>query len=427
MIPSRRGVLAAAAAFGLSLQFVASQSFAASEGAAAKKKLIVIICRGGMDGLSVSPPLGDPEYRGLRGPIALGPEALKLDGDFALHPALTSFYALAQAGEARIAPAVATPDRARSHFEAQDVLESGSPVVYGASSGWLNRTVAELSKARKVEALAVGPTAPLVLRGKAPFSSWSPGKLVDGSARLPTLLQDLYKSDPLLGPALARGLVTEQQAQIAMTSAAAATPAGQAVMQQASAPMPAAGAPGLPAQPYQAQIRQGQAAARQLGETLAGFMKEPGGPQLAAISLDGFDTHANQGAAQGLLAQRLAYLDAVIDGIHAGLGPDWKDTVLVAATEFGRTARVNGTAGTDHGTASTVLLAGGALKKGGIVGDWPTLKSQALFENRDLAPTLDMRGLFKGVLAEHLGVQKASLDTAIFPDSAAAAPVTQVV
>jgi uncharacterized protein (DUF1501 family) len=177
----------------------------------------------------------------------------------------------------------------------------------------------------------------------------------------------------------------------------------------------------------QAQLRQGREAAAKLGATLAGFMREPGGPQIAAVSLDGFDTHAGQGAAQGQLATRLSYLDAVLDGIHTGLGPEWKNTVVVVATEFGRTARVNGTAGTDHGTASTALLLGGALKPGGIVGDWPTLRTPALYENRDLAPTLDMRGLFKGVLAEHLGAPRAALDTVVFPDSAGVKPVAGLV
>ena len=418
---SRRGALAAAGAFGLSLQFLATQSFAASEGGLEAKKFIFVICRGGMDGLAVPPPVGDPDYAALRGPIALHDEALKLDGTFALHPALAATYALAKAGQARIVPAVATPDRARSHFEAQDVLESGAAQVYGASSGWLNRTVESLGKVRKVSALSVGPTAPLVLRGKAAYASWSPGKVVDGSARLPTLLQDLYKNDPLLGPALARGLATEAMAQDAMTNVAQMPPAQAAVTPAA---MTQTGAPGPAAQAYQ---RQGRAAAKQLGETLAGFMREPGGPQIAAISLDGFDTHANEGAAQGQLAARLSYLDAVLDGVHQGLGPEWKNTVVAVATEFGRTARVNGTGGTDHGTASTALLLGGALKPGGIVGDWPGLKTSALFENRDLAPTLDMRGLFKGLLAQHLGVERAALDTAVFPESAAAKPVTGLV
>lgn len=414
--PSRRGVLAAGAAIGLSLQFLATQSFAAAEGDLGRRKFVFVICRGGMDGLTVSPPVGDRDYAALRGPIALGDEAPKLDSTFALHPALSATYALAQSGQARIAPAVATPDRARSHFEAQDVLESGSPVVYGASSGWLNRAVESLSRARKVSALSVGPTAPLVLRGKAPYASWSPGKVVDSQARLPTLLQDLYKDDPLLGPALARGLATEAMAQEAMTQVARMTPA-----QAAATPV---APPGPAARALQAQ---GREAARQLGGTLAGLMRESGGPQIAAISLDGFDTHAGEGAATGQLATRLTYLDAVLDGLHQGLGPDWKDTVVAVATEFGRTARVNGTGGTDHGTASTALLLGGALKKGGIVGDWPTLKEAALFENRDLAPTLDMRGLFKGLLMDHLGVDRAALETTVFPDSAAAKPVLGLV
>lgn len=401
--PSRRGMLAGAGALGLSVQLLARSASAAE----ASKKLIVVICRGGMDGLTVSPPVGDPDYAALRGQIALGSEALKLDGTFALHPQLAAVHALAQSGQARIAPAIATPDRARSHFEAQDVLESGASAVYGAPSGWLNRAVGALGAGRKVEALSVGPTAPLILRGPTAFASWSPGQAVDASARLPTLLQDLYKDDPLLGPALARGLATETMAQEAMTGLAS----------------PIAGMSG----PAAYGQRQGQDAARNLGQTLAGFMREANGPQIAALSLDGFDTHANEGAAQGQLATRLGYLDAVLGGIHTGLGPDWKDTVVLVATEFGRTARVNGTGGTDHGTASTALVLGGALKRGGVIGDWPGLKPNALFENRDLAPTLDMRSLFKGVLADHLGVGRAVLEKTVFPDSAAARPLRGVV
>jgi uncharacterized protein (DUF1501 family) len=143
--------------------------------------------------------------------------------------------------------------------------------------------------------------------------------------------------------------------------------------------------------------------------------------------MDGFDTHANQGAAQGQLAGRLAYVDAFIDGLSTGLGSSWRDTVVIMATEFGRTARVNGTKGTDHGTASTALVLGGGLKSGGVIGDWPTLASNRLFENRDTAPTLDMRGLFKGVLRDHMGVERAALDNQVFPGSANIAPVTGVV
>ncbi len=217
---SRRSALATAAGFGVSISFLGRQAFAAVDGDLSKRKLVVIVCRGAMDGLSVSPPVGDPDYRGLRGEIAIGGfdqpgGALKLDGTFGLHPKLASVHALALKGEARIAPAVATPDRARSHFEAQDVLESGSNVVYGASSGWLNRTLQSLAPARKVEALSVGVEAPLILRGPIQAASWSPGGYKDRDARLPAILADLYAHDPLLGPALASGLETEAMAKVA--------------------------------------------------------------------------------------------------------------------------------------------------------------------------------------------------------------------
>jgi uncharacterized protein (DUF1501 family) len=419
---NRRSLLGLGASLGIGVTFLGSQAFAASESDLARKKLIVVICRGGMDGLSVSPPVGDANYAALRGSIALKPdEVLKLDGTFGLHPELSTVHALALQGEARIAPAIASPDRARSHFEAQDVLETGASGVYGADTGWLNRTLEVLAPIRPVEGLSVGSTAPLILRGKVQAASWSPGKGVDESARLPTLLQDLYKTDPLLGPAFARGLETETMAQQAMT-AMAATPA----MNLAAASTPSMAAPG-PMSPTMAndrRNRQGGEAARKLGSTLGGFMIQPRGPQIAAVSLDGFDTHAGQ---SGQIATRLSYLDAVLNGLHAGLGAEWKNTVVIAVTEFGRTARVNGTGGTDHGTASTALILGGALKPGGIVGDWPGLAQNALFENRDTAPTLDMRSLFKGVLADHLGVDRAMLETKVFPDSKTAKPLIGLV
>jgi uncharacterized protein (DUF1501 family) len=234
------------------------------------------------------------------------------------------------------------------------------------------------------------------------------------------------------------GLATESMAEVATADAKAAlTPdlagpamAADGAQMAAAGPPPTAGAPamsdaaGAGGPALQATLRQGLPLARSLGATLAGFMIQPGGPQLAAVSLDGFDTHANQGASEGQLATRLAYLDAVLDGLAQGMGPAWKGTAVVVATEFGRTARVNGTGGTDHGTASTALLLGGALKPGGIVGDWPTLADGRLFENRDTAPTLDMRALFKGLLVGQYGMDRRALDTAVFPDSAGVAPAS---
>lgn len=408
--PSRRAALAAAAGLGITLQFLGSRAYADVDSALQRKKLVVIICRGGLDGLSFSPPVGDPAYAALRGPIALpafdqAGGALPLDRDFGLHPALASVHALAVKGQARIAPAIATPDRERSHFEAQDVLESGAPKVYASASGWLNRALEAMGPAGRVRAISLGPTAPLILRGPVETASWSPGGQAQTDPRLPAILQDLYAHDPLLGPALATGLATQAMAKVATADVAnqdrMADPAALATQR-------------LPQ-------------ARKLGATLADFMTQPGGKQVAAVSIDGFDTHANQGAAQGQLANRLAYVDAFIDGLATQMGPAWRDTVVVMATEFGRTAHVNGTLGTDHGTASTALVMGGALKPGGIIGDWPTLNPAALYEQRDTAPTVDMRGLFKGVLRDHLGIDRARLDTAVFPDSARAAPVVGLI
>jgi uncharacterized protein (DUF1501 family) len=377
---SRRGFLGAAAG-------VAGLTLARSASAAAdRNKLVVIIARGAMDGLSATPPYGDPDYARLRGRLAIAapgqPDgALRLDDHFGLHPAMTSLHAMAQAGQVRIAPAVAIPGRIRSHFEAQDMLENGSAEVYGLQTGWLNRALQAQGSAR---GLSVGAQTPLLMRGKLQLASWAPGPMLPEGDRVAALLQDLYRDDPLLGPALASGLETEAMARMA--------------------------ADGDPV-----ALRRPDAAS--LGRTVAKLMAADGGADVAVVSLDGFDTHANQGAAKGQLANRLGGADALFGGLKEGLGPLWSRTVVVMATEFGRTARVNGTGGTDHGTASSLILAGGGLKTGGLIGDWPGLSDAKLYENRDLAPTLDVRSVFKGVLRDHMGLDRAALDTVVFPDS----------
>jgi uncharacterized protein (DUF1501 family) len=384
---SRRTALKFGASFGVT--FLAAPALAALP--QGKRKLVVIICRGAMDGLSVSPPVNDPNYYALRGPIAIpADQVLKLDGDFALHPKLPNIYALAQAGQARIAPAVAIPERIRSHFEAQDLLESGGDHLYASTTGWLNRALTVQASGGAVTALAVGAQDPLILRGSASIQSWSPGgKVTQDMERISTVLQDLYAKDPMLARAFNSGMQTEAMAE--------GFGAGDTKMY---------------AQP--------QKIANDVAATTAKFLTQPGGPSIAVLSLDGYDTHANQGAANGQLANHLKNLDDVVNGLHDGLGPAWSDTVVVAVTEFGRTAHINGTGGTDHGTASTMILAGGALKRGGIVGDWPTLADARLFENRDLAPTLDVRQVFKGVLRDHMGLDARALDQTVFPASTAA-------
>ena len=296
---TRRSALLRALGVGVSIQLFGGRALAGVDGALADKRLVVIICRGGLDGLSLSPPVGDPAYARLRGPIAIAAfgesgGALKLDETFGLHPSMAAVHALAMKGQARIAPAVATPDRERSHFEAQDVLESGGTVAYGTGSGWLNRAVQALGPARQPRALSIGTTAPLVLRGEIQAASWSPGGLAGADPRLPAILQDLYASDPLLGPALASGLSAQSMAHLATSEVAA---------ELDRSPAAAMTAPADSASPlaHKGGVDQG----RRLGATLAGFLTQPDGPRVAAVEMDGFDTHAGQGAAVGQLACRV--------------------------------------------------------------------------------------------------------------------------
>lgn len=414
---SRRGLLASAAAFGLSLNYLGSVAFAAADAGLARRKLVVIVCRGAMDGLSVFPAVGDSNYARLRGPIAVpgfgaANGALKIDSTFGLHPSLAAVHRLALAGQARIAPAVATPDRSRSHFEAQDALESGVSVAYG-SSGWLNRALQAMAPSRKVTALSMGPQLPLILRGKIEATTWSPGALDTQNARLTQVLSDLYAKDPLLGPALATGLEAQAIArQAGITDVERPSRRGDYAANMSNGAA------------QQASVAHQKDISRVLGKALAGLMAADHGPSIAAMSVLGFDTHVRQ---RERIAERLAYVDGLVEGLANGLGPRWKDTVVVAITEFGRTAHVNGNEGTDHGTASAALLAGGAIRPGGIVGDWPTLQQPKLFESRDVAPTMDMRSLLKGVMADHLAIDRGALDTLVFPGSAPAKPAANLI
>lgn len=379
----RRTLLGAATA-GMGLAFAGR---VAAQTGSSRAKLVVVIARGAMDGLSVTIPYADPDYVPLRGGLALAAPgepngALDLAEGFGLHPALAGLHRLYGQGQMRFAPAVALPVRIRSHFEAQDVLENGGEALRQSDDGWLNRAIVAAGGAR-LQGLSIGAQTPLILRGDAPVSSWAPGGRVRGDDRIASLLQDLYVDDPMLGQNLARGLATE---------ALVADGSGQTV-------------------------RRNDVEA--LGRATAKLMTGPEGADIVAVSLDGWDTHAGQ---RGQLQTRLTGLDQLISGLKDGLADQWPRTIVVVATEFGRTARANGTQGTDHGTGSSLLLAGGGLKPGGLIGDWPTLADNRLFEGRDLAPTLDIRSVFKGLLRDHMGLDRAALDTRVFPDSAAEAP-----
>ena len=364
-------------------------------------RLVVVILRGALDGLATVAPIGDPDYAGLHGSIALttgGPHpATMLDSFFALHPAMPVFARMYKEKHAAVVHAVATSYRNRSHFDGQDVLESGFPGPGRVQSGWLNRALEVLPRGQRVtNGLAVGPTTPLVLRGAAPTVGWAPIALPQAGDDTAMRVLSLYNHrDPKLASALSQGLELDKAARI-----------------EDMKPQPRANGP---------------SAMRLVARGAAKLMAADNGPRIAALAFDGWDTHANEGGPIGRLAQLLSGLDSALAEFESGLADRWRDTVILVATEFGRTARINGTDGTDHGTGTVALLAGGAVNGGRIISDWPGLKFADLYEGRDLAPTTDLRAIIKGVLSDHLGISERVLAQTVFPESARVKPMSGLV
>ncbi len=400
--PSRRALMTGAGA-------MFAWGFApriASAAGARDPRFVVIILRGALDGLSAVGPVGDPDYVGLHGDIALslnGPDAARpLDSFFALNPGMPIFHRLFGAKQAAVVHAVATPYRERSHFDGQDVLESGLGGVGRADSGWLNRALAALPAGQPIRSrggLGVGIATPLVLRGSAPVVGWAPQALQPAGEDLGRRMIELYRhTDPALADALMRGLDIDKLANREMGGEK-----GQRGGMDSVAGM--------------AQAARG--AAR--------LLAAPDGPRVAALAFDGWDTHANEGGPRGRLAQLLSGLDGAFGEFEKGLGDKWRDTFIVAVTEFGRTARINGTTGTDHGTGTVAFMAGGAVAGGRVIADWPGLKPEQLYQNRDLKPTTDLRTVLKGAMADHLGLGARALGESVFPDSAALKPMAGLI
>jgi uncharacterized protein (DUF1501 family) len=384
---------------------------AAAAPAGRDPRFVTIVLRGAMDGLSAVPPVGDPAYAALRGAIALEAGrsgdnrsglALPLEGFFALHPAMPNLARLYRAGQASIVHAVATGYRDRSHFDGQDVLESGWPRPGQTRDGWLNRAALaipfrdRINARTKAAALAVGAVPPLIVRGVAPVYGWSPPMPVRATADTVERLLGIYAaSDPPLAERLRRTMETDRLAQ---------------------------GGKG------QRTGRSGSAAhMRAVAEGAARIIAADDGPRLAALAFDGWDTHANEGGATGRLAELLTGLDDALQAFETTLGERWRQTVLMVITEFGRTVHVNGTVGTDHGTGTVAFLVGGAVKGGRVIADWPGLKEAALLEGRDLKPTVDLRGVAKGVLGDLFEVPQAALQQSIFPGTEAIRPLRDLV
>ena len=363
-------------------------------------RLVLIILRGGLDGLAAVPPYAEPRYAQLRGPLALAKPgtdggALDLDGTFGLHPALTNLHAMYRAREALVLHAAATPYRDRSHFDAQNVLEAGSVAPSGADGGWLNRALAALEDAGDPrQAVALAESVPLVLRGELAVTSWAPSRLpVPGDDLLVRLRKLYWAADPALAQSLYDAL--EVRAIVGDTSEQRMD-----------------GRAGLSVAP--------------LASSAARFLRSADGPRIAVLDAGGWDTHANQGAAQGVLAQRLRGLDEGLEMLKSGLGAHWQQTTVLVVTEFGRAAAANGTRGTDHGTAGCAFVVGGAVAGGRVLGDWPGLAARDLHEGRDLRATTDLRALFKAVLHERFGVGEAALARTVFPASDSLAPLEDV-
>ncbi|MES3002687.1 MAG: DUF1501 domain-containing protein [Pseudomonadota bacterium] len=353
--------------------------------AATERRFIFIVQRGAADGLNTVIPYAEPAYATARGALAIDPAiALKLDGTFALHPSLAHLHGLYGAGQASFFHAVASPYRDRSHFDGQNVLETGGNAPYQVKDGWMNRLVGALPRRGK-DAIAFSPAIPLALRGPLEVASYAPSALPQAHEDLMMRVEQLYARDAQLHALWSSALEARGMA------------AG-------------AGGPN----------RQDAAA---LGRMAAGFLGRADGPRIAMLETGGWDTHSAQNAR---LAAQLRNLDNLIAGLHQGMGAAWDKTVVLVATEFGRTVASNGTGGTDHGTGAVAMLAGGAVQGGRIVSDWPGLASANLQDGRDLKPTLALDGLVAAACAESFSLEPDRLSKVLFPHGGQSKPLPRL-
>ena len=392
---TRRHLLRAAlaSATGAALAPWATLSVAADSNPSANR-FVFIILRGGMDGLSAVPAIGDPAFAEARGTLGVfASEPLRLDGTFALNPLLPQLHAMYGRGELAVLHGVGLPYRERSHFDAQQVLESGGTRPHELLTGWLGRAIASPggSPALALKAVALETAVPLVLRGPAEVDTWAPSALPEPGADLVARLELLYRNDPALAQALgrARGLREEP---------------GMAANVQG---MPPSGG--------------GRGAAIALARKAAEFLQR--GSRVAVLEMGGWDSHTNQATPNGATSNNLRTLDASLDALREGLQADgtWGRTVVLVATEFGREVAVNGNQGTDHGTGGAAFVLGGAVKGGRVLADWPGLAKKDRFEGRDLRITTDLRAAMRPILLDHLQVPRAALNGLVLPGSASVA------
>jgi uncharacterized protein (DUF1501 family) len=336
------------------------------------RRFIFIIQRGAADGLNTVIPYADPAYAKLRGTLAIDvSQATKLNGMFALHPSLVETAKMYSVGQALFVHAVASPYRERSHFDAQNVLETGGNAPYQTKDGWMNRLLTLLPPSKN-EAIAFSSSIPMALRGKIEVSSYATSRLPEASDDLMLRVGQLYADDAQLHNAWTAAMDTNLMAE---NDGAKQDPAS-------------------------------------LGKLAAGFLANPIGPRIAMIETGGWDTHSAQ---EARIAKR------------NNLGPVWQKTTVLVATEFGRTAATNGTGGTDHGTASAAMILGGDVNGGNVITDWPGLSQSNLYEGRDLKPTLNLDTLIASLAIASYGLAPDQVTKAIFPDANIGKPLENLI
>lgn len=373
MILSRRSVILS----GITVAAAGALPGFAYAAAGTPKRLVFVIQRGAADGLATVAPTGDPAFAAVRRTIAdESAGGAKLDAMFTLHPALAQTASLYTGKQAHFAHAVATAYRDRSHFDGQNMLEGGGSRPYGRDDGWVGRLLTLLPAAER-DAIAIAPAVPLALRGSVQVGTYAPSRLPQADADLIARLTAMYADDPLLHSLWDSAVKTQELAS-------------------------------------DIGGNNGRNGA-DLGKLAASLMLPVDGARVMMVETGGWDTHSGQ---RGRLAAQLRGLDQLVGALQMGLGPAWKDTLVIVATEFGRTVEVNGTGGTDHGTASTAMLLGGRLEAGGKVSaDWPGLGASARYEGRDLKPTRSLESVIAGAVAHHYALDPKRVMSTLYPDA----------
>lgn len=357
------------------------------------RRLVVVVLRGALDGLAAVPPHGDKDYATMRGRLALdssgGAGLHDLDGFFGLNPGLTNLKAMYDAKEVALFHNICSPYRDRSHFEGQNCLETGGSAPHVMNDGWLNRALAPMGLDSGTGAVAIEQSPPLILTGKTRATSWMPAAMPEPESAFLNKVRALYAQDPELSASLSGALNIQAEAMAASDDPGAKDPKLKASYGNLSPLFKGAGT----------------------------LLSSAHGPRVAVLDASGWDTHIGEGAGDGALARRLQALDQGLDALKSALGPSWKKTAVVMATEFGRTVKPNGGGGTDHGTGTAAFLLGGAVAGGKVHAEWVGLKPSVLKDGRDQPARTDLRALFKGVLADHMGVSQQALQSTVFPDS----------